>query len=125
MRLKWWLLLSTALALFSFLLLRYVVSHIWPNPGTILAGPQALVLILIFTGLSAGAAPVSAYLNYRFATSGWLKRDKTRLLRQGAWVGFLGMVLAYLQLIRALNLTIAAVLLCVFILIEAFFLTRE
>jgi hypothetical protein len=46
------------------------------------------------------------------------------LIRQGAWVGILGILLAYLQLIKALNWTIVAVLVGVFLLIETFFLTR-
>lgn len=125
MRLRWWVLLSTILAILSFLVLRYVVTHLWPNPGTIIAWPQILLFLLMFTGLSAGTVPVTAYMNYRFAKPGWVERDKGRLLRQGVWVGFLGVVMAYLQLIRGLNWTIAAVLICVFILIEAFFLTRE
>ena len=69
--------------------------------------------------------PVVVYLDYRFAKPAWLQQDKSRLLRQGSWVGFLGVLLAYLQLIRAVNWTIAAVLICVFILIELFFITRE
>ena len=125
MRLRWWVLLSTLLALVSFFLLRYVVTHIWPNGDAVFAGPQILFLLLMFVGLSAGTVPAAAYLNYRFAKLGWLERDKNRLLRQGTWVGSLGVVLAYLLLIRALNWTIAAVLVCVFILIEIFFLTRE
>ncbi len=125
MRLRWWVLLSSLLAFVSFLLLRYVITHIWPNSESVFALPQVLVLLLMFVGLSSGAMPVTAYLNYRFATPGWIERDKNRLLRQGTWVGALGIVLAYLQLIRALNWTIAAVLICVFVLIEIFFLTRE
>jgi hypothetical protein len=79
----------------------------------------------MFLGLSSVTIPVSAYLNHRFARRGWSERDKTRLIRQGAWVGLFGVLLAYLQLIRALNWTIAIVLAGVFVLIEVFFLTRE
>lgn len=125
MRLRWWVLLSTILAFVSIFSLYYIVTHLWPNPDTTFARPQLLFLFFMFLGLGAGIIPVAAYLNYRFAKSGWLKRDKTRLLRQGAWVGVLGVVLAYLQLIRALNWTIAMALTSVFVLIEAFFLTRE
>jgi hypothetical protein len=64
-------------------------------------------------------------MNYRFAKPDWLKRDRTRLFRQGAWVGLLGVLLAYLQLIRALNWATALVLVGVFIFIEAFLLTRD
>lgn len=69
--------------------------------------------------------PISAIFNHRFARAGWLERDKTRLIRQGTWVGFFTILVAYLQLLRALNWTIVAVLAGVFILIETFFLTRS
>jgi Sec-independent protein secretion pathway component TatC len=83
MRLRWWVFLSTILAILSFLVLRYVVTHIWPSTGTIIAWPQSLLFLLMFTGLSAGAVPVTAYMNYRFARPGWVERDRGRLLRQG------------------------------------------
>lgn len=125
MRLRWWLLLSIGLAGGSFLLLYYLYTTIEPNPNVILAGPQLLFLLLTFFALSASTVPVMAYMNYRFAEPGWINRDKTRLMRQGIWVGLFGVIVTYLQLIRALNWTITLVLACVFILIELFFLTRE
>ena len=125
MRLRWWILLSIPSAGLSFFGLYLIYTRIEPNPNVILAGPQLLFLLFMFLGLGAGAVPVTAYMNYRFAKSGWIERDKTRLLREGVWVGLLGVLLAYLQLIRALNWTIGLVLASVFILIELFFLTRE
>lgn len=111
-------------AALSFTGLYYVVSNLWPNPDTLLAQPQILLFAFLFFGLGSITIPLTVYFNHRFARPGWLERDKTRLIRQGAWVGFLGILLAYLQLIRALNWTIAAVLVGVFILIETFFITR-
>jgi hypothetical protein len=125
MQLRWWILLSSLLAIFSYCSLYYIYTRIPPNPHVILAGPQLLFLTFIFLALVASAVPVSAYMNYRFANPDWLKRDKPRLAREGIWFGLFGVLLAYLQLIRALNWTIALVLVCVFILIETFFLTRE
>jgi len=125
MRQKWWVLLSIVLAGISFTSLYYLVNNIWPEPHPILAKPQLLFLSLTFVGLSAGTVPVTSYLNQRFAKPGWFERDKIRLARQGGWVGLFGVLMAYLQLIRALNWTIALVLVGVFILIETFFLTRE
>jgi hypothetical protein len=124
MRPRWWVLISIFVAIISFSSLYYIVNHLWPNPDTILAQPQLLLFTFLFLGLGAATIPVTAYLNHRFAKPGWLERDKTRLIRQGAWLGFLGILLAYLQLIRALNWTIATVLAGVFILIETFFITR-
>lgn len=124
MRPRWWTLLSILVAVISFLALYYIVNYLWPNPDTVFAQPQLLFFMFLFLGLGAVTVPITVYFNHRFARPGWLERDKTRLLRQGAWVGFFGILLAYLQLIRALNWTIVAVLAGVFILIETFFITR-
>jgi hypothetical protein len=125
MRQRWWVLISIVVAALSIISLYYVVNNLWPNPNTIFAKPQLLLLVFMFLGLCAGTVPVTAYLNHRFAKPGWLQRDKIRLVRQGTWVGFFGVLLVYLQLIRALSLTIVMVMAGVFILIEVFFLTRE
>ncbi|MCB0208924.1 MAG: hypothetical protein KDJ52_06330 [Anaerolineae bacterium] len=125
MRLKWWILCSLLLAVASFLFLYYIIHNIWPNPTSLFAPPQLLLLSSMFMGLSSATVPVTAYLNYRFAKPDWYSRDKSRLLRQGAWVGLLGVLLAYIQLLRAFNWAVAVVLVGVFIFIELFFLTRE
>ena len=125
MRHRWWVLGAILVAVVSFFFVRYIITHMWPDPDEVLAGPQLLLLAFLFLGLSAVSVPFSVYLNNRFAKTGWLERDKGRLLREGAWVGLLGTLLAYLQLIKALNWTITLVLVGVFGLIEAFFLTRE
>ena len=125
MQLRWWVLISILVALFSYCSIYYIFTRIPPNPNIILAGPQLIFLTVIFMALSSSAVPISAYMNYRFANPDWINRDKRRLLREGVWVGAFGVLVVYLQLIRALNWTIALVLACVFILIETFFLTRE
>jgi len=104
MRLRWWLLLSILLAGGSLLLLYYLYTTIEPNPNVILASPQLLFLTVTFFALSASTVPVMAYMNYRFARPGWLNRDKTRLLRQGIWMGLFGVIVIYLQLIRGFSL---------------------
>lgn len=124
MRLRWWITISAALSVLSFAVLYYIVINVWPDPNTILAQPHVLFLAFTFMGLTTATVPITAYLNYRFAKSDWLERDKIRLLRQGLWVGLLGVLLAYIQLLRALNWAIGAVLLGVFIFVELFFLTR-
>ena len=125
MRLRWWVLLSLFVASLCFAALYYLITHIWPDPTLLFAFPQILFLLLLFVGVSAAFIPIVAYLNYRFAAPGWLERDRMRLLRQGGWFGLFALVLAYLQLSRALTITIALVLSAVFILIELFILTRE
>ena len=125
MRPKWWVIISIVVAGVSFYSLNYVVNNIWPTPQRIVSQPHLLFLTFTFLGLSASTVPISAFFNQRFAKEGWFDRDKTRLVRQGVWVGLFGVVLLYLQLLRALNWTIVLVLAGVFILIEIFLLTRE
>jgi hypothetical protein len=122
---KWWIVGAIVVAVSSLGALYYVIVYIWPVPETSLARPQLLFLLFVFLTLGAGSVPVTAYLNQRFAKPGWFDRDRSRLARQGIWFGLFGIVLAYLQLIRALTWTIAIVLAGVFVLIEMFFLTRE
>ena len=125
MRPKWWVIIAFVVAGVSFYALDYLVNTIWPNPQQFFSRPQILFLTFTFLGLSAGTVPFSAFFNQRFAKEDWFERDRLRLVRQGVWVGLFGIVLLYLQLLRALNWTIVLVLGGVFILIEIFFLTRE
>ena len=125
MRLRWWVLLSSSLAGLCLVVLYYVLTHFWPDPASLFALPQMLFLLFLFVGVSSLFIPLVAYFNYRFAASGWLQRDPLRLLRQGSWFGLFALVMSYLQLFRALTITIALVLASVFILIELFILTRE
>ena len=125
MRPKWWVAISLVVAGISFFALYYIINNLWPSSQTIFTRPQLLLLTFVFLGLSAGTVPVAAFFNQRFASAGWFKRDKTRLIREGAWVGLFSVILLYLQLLRALNWTIVLVLAGVFILIEIFFLTRD
>lgn len=122
---KWWIISSIPIVMLSFAGLMYVIGSLWPDPNTIFARSQMLLFAFIFLGCGALTVPVTAYLNQRFAKADWLARDRARLLRQGSWVGLLAVLLAYLQLSRILNWTIALVLAAVFVLIETFLLTRE
>ena len=125
MRPKWWVALSLVVAAISVFSLHYIINNLWPSTQTIFTRPQLLLLTFVFLSLSAGTVPIAAFFNQRFAADDWFKRDKTRLIREGAWVGLFSVILLYLQLLRALNLTIVLVLAGVFILIEIFFLTRD
>ena len=125
MRQRWWVLGSIIIFMVSFFGVRFIFIRLWPDPDTIFAWPQVFLLGFIFIGLSSATVPVSVFLNNRFSQPDWFERDKIRLMRQGAWIGLFGVLLAYLQLIKALNWTIIAVLAGVFILVETFFLTRE
>lgn len=125
MRNRWWVVGAFGLAVLSFGGLYYIIKYVWPDDDQALASPQLILFGFMFLGVSSSVIPLSIYLNHRFAKPGWLERDKPRLLRQGAWAGVLLVLIAYLQLIKTLTLTIATVLIGVFILIETFFLTRE
>jgi len=125
MRLRWWVFLSAILAILSLGGLYGVVSLLWPEPDSPFALPQVLFFICWFLFLGAVTIPPAAYLNYRFAKAGWLQLDKFRLVRQAAWVGLFGVIVAYLQLVRELSFMMSAILGLAFILIEVFFLTRE
>jgi len=118
--LRWWIFSATTIAVTGAAGLLFVLTLLHPSPMT-----KPLLLILLFITYGAGAVPVSAYLNQRFANRKWFQQDPNRLVRHGVETGLLIVILAYLQLIRALDWTIAAVLAGVFILMETFFLTRQ
>lgn len=120
MSLRWWAFSTTVIAITGAMGLLFVLTQLYPSPTT-----KFLLYILLFITFGAGAIPVSAYLNYRFASRQWRQRDPKRLIRQGFEAGLLMVLLAYLQLLPALDWTIAAVLFGVFILMETFFLTRH
>jgi MFS family permease len=119
-RLRWWVLIGLLVAGLGGFGLLMVVTRFWPNPAMELA-----LLGLLGVTLAGLTIPVAAYLNHRFARTGWQAQDPRRLLRQGAWVGLLGALYGWLKKEDALNWTIAAVVAGVFALLEAFFLTRD
>ena len=101
--------------------LHFVLTQMYPD-NTL---TQGLFFGLLFIGCAAATIPIAAYLNHRFAAKSWRTRDPNRLLRQAAEVGVLATLLAYLQLLQTLDLTIALVLIGVLLLMETFFVTRN
>ncbi|RME74806.1 MAG: hypothetical protein D6784_09245, partial [Chloroflexi bacterium] len=83
-----------------------------------------LFLLTAGAGLFFLAPPVSALLNARFADPDWSQRDGRRIVRQSVWVAVLGVLLLYLQMVRALNLSVALSLTVGFMLLEIYFLLR-
>ena len=119
MNLRWWAFSTTIIALTGILGIRFVVNQLYPTGLTVV-----LFFVLLFVTFGAGVVPLSAFGNHRFATKKWQKRDPYRLIRHAIEGGMLSVTIVYLQLIQALDWTIAAVLVSVFILMETFFLTR-
>jgi len=119
-RLRWWVLIGLLVAGLGGFGLLMVVTRFWPDPAMELA-----LLGLLGVTLAGLTIPLAAYLNHRFARTGWQTQDPRRLLRQGTWVGLLAALCGWLKKEDALNWTIAAVVAGVFALLEAFFLTRD
>ncbi len=134
---RFWLLAATLIFGLSILLGYYLWHYVCPNltvmtnegkcltQANIQGQPILLLLTSLFFLVSSLTVPCAILLNNRFAENDWLKHDPGRLLRQSGWGGLMAVIIAYLQLIRAMNWAIAFVLLAVFVLIETFILTRE
>jgi hypothetical protein len=116
----WWTVIGLLLAGLGGLGLWLIVTQVWPDPTS-----QLIFLGLASLTFGGLTIPLAAYLNYRFAQSGWQKQDPLRLPRQAIWVGLFVGLCGWLQKEGALNWTIAAVIASVFALMEAFFLTRD
>lgn len=120
MRLRWWAVIGSLGAGLGGVGVWLLVTSVWPDPMM-----EVVFLALLALTLGGLTIPVAAYLNHRFARPGWQAQDPRRLLREGAWVGLLGVLYGWLQKEDALNWTVAAVIAGVFALMEAFFLTRD
>ena len=78
--------------------------------------PRWLFFFLLFLGLCGTALPLVAFLNRRFASHP--PAGEGVLIRQSAWVGIYGSLLAWLQQGRILNTALILFLAIGFILIE-------
>ncbi len=120
MSLRWWTLVGLLVAGLTGTLLWLIVSHTKPTQLM-----QPVFLSLLGISLAGLAIPPAAYLNRRFARTGWLKQDPYRLLRQGAEVGLFVTVCGWLQKEDFRTWTLVAIIASVLVLMEAFFLTRS
>ena len=71
-------------------------------------GPRWLFFFLLVLALTGIALPAVAFLNHRFPSPP--PPTAGVIVRQGLWVGIYGATLAWLQIGRALNLTLAVLL---------------
>ncbi len=119
-RLRWWAIMGLLIAVLGGIGLWLMVTRVWPDPVM-----ELVLLGLLAMTLGGLTIPIAAYLNHRFGRPGWQEQDPRRLLREGTWVGLLAALYGWLKKEDALTWTIAAVIAGVFVLMEAFFLTRD
>jgi len=86
---------------------------------------KMLFFLLLFAAIVTTMAPAVAYLNARFGKFEGRRSYRARFVRQSICIGLCVVIGAWLQMRRVLNLTLAAILMAVFALIETFLITRE
>ena len=112
--------ISVLLAILTWLGLYFLINSFSPETSA-----RSLFFPLLFVALTTTFVPVAFYLNYRFARSKSQAVSNWRPIRQSGWAALFLVLCAWLQMLRALNWIIAALVLAVFSLIEVFILTRE
>ena len=112
--------ISVFLAVLAWLGLYFLINNF--SPKTL---ARSLFFVLLFVALTTTFVPVAFYLNYRFAKPKGQAVNNWRPIRQSGWAALFLVLCAWLQMLRALNWIIAALVLAVFSLIEVFILTRE
>ena len=80
---------------------------------------------LLFLAIVSTFMPAIAYLNARFGRFSNARIYQLRFVRQSIQIGTFVVVVAWLQMQRALTLTITLILIGVLVLSEMFFITRE
>lgn len=88
-------------------------------------GTEAVFFILLFTAMMTTFMPALAYLNARFGQFRNERTYRARFVRQSIWIGLFIVISAWLRTRRVLDLTLALILLAVFVLTETFLVTRE
>jgi hypothetical protein len=86
---------------------------------------KTLFFALLFVSVASSMMPAVAYLNARFGRFHSQRVYYARFVRQSVLAGALVVVIAWLQMRRVLSLTLAWILLAVFVLTETFLITRE
>ena len=86
---------------------------------------KSVFFVLLFSAITSTMMPVVSYLNARFGKFSNVRTYGVRFVRQSIWIGLFLAVTAWLQMQRALNATLALILMAVLVLIETFMITRE
>jgi protein-S-isoprenylcysteine O-methyltransferase Ste14 len=96
---------------------------LFPLNSVPLALYRWLFFILLYVATTGTALPFVWYLNNRFGGAALVLGGT--ILREGMWCGLFCIMLAWLQMIRALNGALAFFLALVFVVIEVFLRIRE
>jgi len=112
--------IAVSLAIFAWLGLYFLITGFSPKTSA-----RSVLFPLLFVALTTTFVPVAFYLNYRFTAPQGQAVSNWRPIRQSGWAALFLVLCAWLQMLRALNWIIAALVLAVFSLIEVFILTRE
>jgi hypothetical protein len=116
-RIRYVLLLAVVVAVAGWWGLSQLTGRVGPEQP----GARLSFFILLFLTLTATLAPVSAFLNRRFAT-GTETRGPWRFLRHSLWGALCLTSYAWLQMHRAFNLGFAFIIALIFVAIEVFIL---
>ncbi len=116
---KRWTIASLAAAIVAW-------SMLWSVLQLPVSGPGKVVFFAaLFVAVSCTLMPAIAYLNTRFGGPVSPGVYRFRVLRQSGQVGLMVIILAWLQMLRVLDWTLALVVIGVLALIETFLITRE
>ena len=116
---KRWIWYVVFVAIVAWLAL-WGVIHLAVNSVT-----KLLFFVLLFFAVASTFMPAIAYLNARFGRFSTVRVYRVRFVRHSLQVGLFVIIIAWLQMQRVLNLTIALILIGVFVLTEMFLVTRE
>ncbi|MBN1935951.1 MAG: hypothetical protein JW934_14870 [Anaerolineae bacterium] len=85
---------------------------------------KVLFFVALFFAITGTLMPAIAYLNARFGSAS-PGMYRFRFIRQSGQIGFMAVIIAWLQMLRVLDWTLALIVIGVFALIETFLITRE
>jgi len=86
---------------------------------------KALFFVSFYVAISTTLMPAIAYLNARFGRFQSKRVYQVRFVRQSLFSGAFTVIVAWLQMQRRLDPTLALIMMAVFVLTETFLITRE
>ena len=116
---KWWSAYAVIIAVVAWLAL-WGITHLPVNNLT-----KVLFFVALFFAVASTLMPAIAYLNARFGRASSPRIYRLRFIRQSGQIGLFVVAVAWLQMLRVLNLMIVLVLIGVFVLIETFLIAQD